>query len=172
MKIPQSPSSRWLAGIALTVLALVIISVTLALVNRHEPALSPEDTPEGTVQRYLIALQEDDANRAYDYLSSDLREYCDYAHFQDSKDTRGSGNERIVLIDSEIRDEQAIVRIEVTNTNLSPPFDINEYSYPVQYVLKQEGNVWRFSEPPWPLGWCPDWDRKLLPIPSEYPSVN
>jgi hypothetical protein len=165
MKIPQSSSSRWLAGIALTVLVLVIISVTLALVNRRGPALSPEDTPEGTVQRYLIALQEDDINGAYDYLNSNLKEYCDYAHFQDSKDTRGSGNERIVLKSSEIREEQAIVRIEVTNTNLSPPFDVNEYSYPVQYVLEQEGDVWRFSEPPWPLGWCPDWERKPYPIP-------
>jgi len=165
MKIPQTPSSRWLAGIALTVLALVIISVILALVNRRTTALSPEDTPEGTVQRYLIALQEDDANRAYDYLSSDLREYCDYAHFQDSIDIRETGDERIVLKSSDIRDEQTIVRIEATRTNFSPPFDVNEHSFPVQYVLKQEGNVWRFSEPPWPLGWCPDWERKPYPIP-------
>lgn len=167
MKVPQTSSSRWLAGIALTVLALVIISITLALVNRRAPALSPEDTPEGTVQRYLIAVQEDDADRAYGYLSSDLQEYCDYAHFLDSKDTRRNENERIVLKSSEIRGEQAIVRIEVTNTSLSPPFDVNEYSYPVQYVLEQEESVWRFSEPPWPLGWCPDWDRKPYPIPSE-----
>ena len=165
MRLPQSQSSRWLVGITLMVLVLVVLSVTVALVRRHEPSLSPEDTPEGTVQRYLLALQEDDGKRAYSYLDSELQEYCDYGHLLDSARRWELRDMRVALEAVEELDEETIVRVNVTETRLSRPFGVSEHTYPARYVLKREEDAWRFSEPPWPLEWCPDWERKIIPEP-------
>ncbi len=163
MGILQSPSSRWLAGIALVVLVVVVLSVVLALVNRSGVSLLPEDTPEGVVQRYLLALQEDDGKRAYGYLSSELQEYCTYRHFLDSTRVRERRDTRISLEATEALDGDVEVRVKATETRVSQPFGVSEYSYTMRYVLGREEAGWRFVEPPWPLGWCPGLERKSVP---------
>jgi len=166
MGILQSPSSRWLAGIALVVLVAVVLSVVLALVNRRGVSLLAEDTPEGVVQRYLLAIEEDDSKRAYSYLSSELQEYCTYRHFLDSMRVRERRDMRISLEGTEALDGDVEVRVKVTETRLLEPFGFREYTYPARYVLEREGDAWRFSEPPWPLGWCPGLERKPGAVPS------
>ena len=55
-------------GSAIGVLVLVAIILVLAM-PAHQPALLPEDTPEGTVQRYFIALQNEDYAKAYSFIT-------------------------------------------------------------------------------------------------------
>ena len=163
MRIPHTPSSRWLAGIALLVVALVVLSVVVALVNRRGVSLLPEDTPEGVVQRYVLALQEGDGKRAYGYLSGELQEHCTYQYFWDSTRTLERRDTRISLESTEALDGDVEVWVKVTETRLSQPFGMREHSYTMQYVLEREKDAWRFSEPPWPLGWCPGLERKSVP---------
>lgn len=163
MGILQSPSSRWLAGIALVVLVVVVLSVVLALVNRQGASLLAEDTPEGVVQRYLLAIEEDDSKRAYGYLSSELQEHCTYQYFWDSTRTLEVRDMRITLEGTEPLDGEVAVRVRVTQLDLSPSFDRGEFSYSRLYTLGKEEASWRFSEPPWPLGWCPGLERKSVP---------
>jgi hypothetical protein len=61
--------NRWLVIFGIVIGILVIVTVSLVLlIKGNEVALLPEDTPEGIVQRYLIAIQEKDYQEAYDYL--------------------------------------------------------------------------------------------------------
>jgi len=163
MRILHTPSSRWLAGIALVVLVVVILSVVLALVNRQGVSLLPEDMPEGVVQRYLLALQEGDSKRAYGYLNGELQEHCTYQYFWDSTRTLEMGDMRITLEGTEPLDGEVGVRVRVTELDLSLPFDRGEFSYSILYTLGREKDAWRFSEPPWPLGWCLGLERKSVP---------
>ena len=55
-------------GSAIGVLVLVAIILVLVM-PAHQPALLPEDTPEGTVQRYFIALQNEDYAKAYSFIT-------------------------------------------------------------------------------------------------------
>jgi hypothetical protein len=63
-------SRRWLIIFAIVIGILVIATASLVLLTKgNEVALLPEDTPQGIVQRYLIAVQEKDFQKAYNYLS-------------------------------------------------------------------------------------------------------
>jgi hypothetical protein len=68
-------SRRWLIIFAIVIGILVIATISLVLLTKgNEVALLPEDTPQGIVQRYLIAVQEKDFQKAYSYLSFDPSE--------------------------------------------------------------------------------------------------
>lgn len=68
----MSSSRRWLIVFAIVISALVIATVSLVLLTQgNEVALLPEDVPQGIVQRYLMAVQERNYQKAYDYLSFD-----------------------------------------------------------------------------------------------------
>ena len=170
MKI-QSSSSRWLVGIGLAVLALIVLSVVVALLNRQgEATLLPEDTPEGTVQRYLWAIQENDDRTAYSYLSSELQEKCTYEHFRDSTRWLEGDDMRVTLEGTEPLNGKTEVRVKVTQFHVDLPFGTSESSHSQSYTLEKENGAWRFVAPPWPMGWCPELEKGLpldVPRPVE-----
>jgi hypothetical protein len=63
-------SSRVLLGFGITIAILVITTVILvfSLGQGNAPPL-PEDTPQGTIQRYLLAVQEKNYIQAYNYIA-------------------------------------------------------------------------------------------------------
>jgi hypothetical protein len=65
-------SNRLLAifGVAIGLLLLVTIVLVLILSSRSTLSLLPQNTPEGTIQRYLLAIESGDYLSAYNYLSS------------------------------------------------------------------------------------------------------
>jgi hypothetical protein len=169
VRLPQSPSARWLLGIALAVAAVAVASVVLVLVRQPERSLLPEDTPEGVVQRYVLAIQRQDFREAYSYLNDNLQEACAYSYFSDSTRYWLSNNVSVELGDTERLDGRAIVEIRITNEDTSPFAGRTGYSYTEQFVLTEVDGAWRFSEPPPPSGYCPGLERKT-PIPGPTPA--
>lgn len=65
----MNSSRRWLIIFAVVISALVVATVSIVLLTKgNEVTLLPENTPQGTVQRYLIAIQDGDYQQAYTYL--------------------------------------------------------------------------------------------------------
>ena len=60
---------RFLIGILAFIGVLVIAAVALFLFRSRVPAYGPEDTPQGVVYNYALALQKGDYARAYSYLA-------------------------------------------------------------------------------------------------------
>ena len=52
-------SRAWLIGVTVFVVALAVAGIVVALVTRSG-GLLPADSPEGAVQRYLRAMQDQD----------------------------------------------------------------------------------------------------------------
>ena len=77
-------SSRLLLISAVAIAILVIVAVVLVLTMPGEESVSllPEDTPEGTVQRYLLALQVEDYLKAYSYLSPQRTDKIPYEEWR------------------------------------------------------------------------------------------
>jgi hypothetical protein len=149
--------------------ALVAVSVIVALLGGSEAVLLPEDTPEGTVQRYLQAMEAGDFREAYSYLGAGLTEVCDYQQFRGNSRWFESAEQRITLEDSEdLGGGEVEVRVRVTQFSVDPPFGSREYSHTQPFTLVQEAGLWRFSESPWPLGPC----HKRLdePAPARTPA--
>lgn len=62
-------SNRLLLGFGIAIGAVAVVTVVLVLAfGRGDSPLLPQDTPEGTVQRFLLAVKERDYPRAYSYL--------------------------------------------------------------------------------------------------------
>ena len=158
----RSSSSKWLVGGGLVILALIITSVVVGLLNRPQSVpMLPEGTPGAAVQQYLMAIEAGQARQAYDYLSADLQEKCTLEHFRDTtrhfdrRDRNDGRDTRITLENERPIDDAIEVRIRITEFNVSAPFDVNEYSYTQDYLLEELDGTWQFVDEPWPMTWCP-----------------
>ena len=163
---------------ALVIVIVAAIGVTVAFLYRSgESRLLPEGTPEGTVHRFLLAIEQGDTRRAYGYLTSPLQESCGYPHFRDSigwfeaKGDRNAGDLRVTLegtrpVDGAVEVRVRIIRFHFSPPSpLAPPFDPGESSYGERFTLEMTEGEWLFVDPPWPMSRCPEDDGKpLLPV--------
>ena len=152
----QSASTMWLAGIIASAALLIIIAVVINLASDNRtPDLLPIDTPEGVVQRYLLALNEDDSTEAFGYISSSLST-CTLTQFVETTSYQRQQNFSASLGKTTTTEKATLVTVSITDRSSGDLFGQNNYSYNIIFTLRQEADGWRFSEPPWPMGWCPE----------------
>jgi hypothetical protein len=60
---------RFLMGILIFIGLLVVVALVLFFVRNEKPAYGPEDTPQGVLYNYAVALQLHDYKRAFGYLA-------------------------------------------------------------------------------------------------------
>ena len=135
----------WLAGVVIAVVALGVAGVIVALVTSREEATLPAGSPEGAVQRYLRALEEKDYRGAYAYLSTSAQRQCTIEQFIKVTSYRELEDAEMILEDTQVLDDSAIVTARVTVFDPSDVFDPNEYSYTETFDLTREGGEWRMS---------------------------
>ena len=143
-------SRRWLLTFGLTIGVLIIVTVALVLTtsSRGDEPLLPEDTPEGTVQRFLLAVREGDYLAAESYLSPPIDDKITY----DLRRNRaaGSGEEdgwKATLRKSVVRDDEATVDITVDVFRPRGPFENSVSTYRITFFLKKEVTSWRITSP-------------------------
>ena len=160
----QSASSKWLLCVGLIILGMIIASVVVGVLNRSQSvALLPEGTPGGTVQRFLLAIEDDENRKAYDYLSTELQEECSLDHFRDSTrrfnrldhSVQNSQHTRISLERERPIDDTVEVRVRITEFQIAAPFNVNEHSHTQDYILESLDGHWQFVDEPWPMMLCP-----------------
>jgi hypothetical protein len=62
-------------------------------------------------------------------------------------------------------DGRTAVRVRISQVSMGRPFTPEESSYEQSFTLKDQGGAaWRFAEPPWPMNYCPNWERKDFPV--------
>lgn len=164
-------STRWLIGIGVALALLVIITAAVAVATRNRPSTSyPENTPEGVTQRYINAISARDYQAAYGYLGPDLQESCTLEAWRQQSNY---GPEQLQNASASLRDvdypsaDQANVEVTFAQVNLDRPFLFgpDEYRWDTTFVLKRlNGDIWRFSDFPWPAQYCND--RSVKPVPQ------
>jgi hypothetical protein len=135
-------------GIAVGVLVIVAIVLVLTMAKPGGASLLPENTPEGTVQRYFLALEAEDYVKAYSYLSpppSDKLTYEEWRRrFVISEERPGW---KVTLGKSVVRDNEATVDVVVDVFRPSGPFDNPVSTQHVTFFLKKEGTIWKITSP-------------------------
>ena len=144
-------SKVWLIGAAVFVTALAVAGIVVALVTTRG-GLLPADSPEGVLQRYLIALEDGEQREAYDYLAEDARVTCPFADFVKQASYQGVRGSQMTLENVERFDQRALVTANVTVFDPNIPFGPEEHSYERTFELTLEGGGWKMT---WPEGWCP-----------------
>jgi len=149
--------------VAVVVVIVATVGVTVAFLYRSgELPLLPEGTPEGTVHRFLVAVEQGDRRRAYDYFRDSIRWF-------ENKDIRNPNDLRVTLEGTESDNGVVDVQVKITRFHVSPPspfsppFDGGESSYGERFTLEMIGGDWLFIDPPWPLKRCPEEGDKPSP---------
>ena len=139
-------SRRWLLVSGLTIAVLMIATVALVLTTslRGAEPLLPEDTPEGTVQRFLLAVSDGDYLTADSYLSSEIDSKLDYALRQSRAPEPGW---KATLEDSVISGDEATVDVVIDVFRPSGPFSNSVNTYRTTFYLEKEAAVWRIVSP-------------------------
>jgi hypothetical protein len=133
--------------------ALLLVAITLVVtLTRPEPAYRDEDTPEGVAHNYLLALQQEDFERAFGYLSpsldghpedvdafrEDIRRYS--WRFQVSEDTTLS------IVSSKTSDDDATVTVRETRFVVGDLFESSERIRTFEMALAREGSDWMIED--------------------------
>ena len=139
-------SRRWLLVSGLTIAVLVIVAVTLVLTTslRGDEPLLPEDSPEGTVQRFLLAVRDGDYQTADSYLSSEIDSRVDYALRRNRVSEPGW---KATLEDSVISGDEATVDVVVDVFRPGGPFSSSVSTYRTTFYLRKEAAGWRIVSP-------------------------
>jgi hypothetical protein len=153
-------SSRWLLafGVSIGVLVIVAIVLVFTMARPGGVPLLPENTPEGTVQRYFLALQAEEYVTAYSYLSPPPSAKLTYDDWVRSIYTPAEKSEwKVTLGKSAVSDSEATVDvvIDVFRANEpfeNPPLENPVHTHYVTFFLKQEGTSWKITSP-WDVWW-------------------
>lgn len=141
----------WLIAVVVFVGALVVAGLVVALVTSSDATL-PAGSPEGAVQRYLLALQDQHYQEAYDHLSAGSKATCPFSQFVRNGSYREVRDVRMTLKDTRRFDSSAVVVAEVTVFDVQQPLQPSEYSYNETFDLRLENGQWLLTSPGY---WCP-----------------
>lgn len=135
--------------LAVLVGAVVLLAVLAGVVigNRAAPDLDPR-TPEGVVQEYLKAVIAGNYPVAVGLLSPSSG--CDAA---DLASGYAPGSARIVLDNTAVNGDHAVVTVEVTEGTGGGPFE-SGYAHAERITVQRAGAGWQITGSPWLLSSC------------------
>lgn len=137
-------------GPLIALLAGVVVVVVIALIAvfaRGGTVSYDEDSPEGVVQRYTQAVMGGDITTAMTHLNPEIAENCEREPASDS-------GYRVALLDTDVREDTARVRVMVTRVYDSSPFGAGEYRSEEVFDLVRVGGTWYVDSAPWLFTVC------------------
>lgn len=145
-------STQWLLGVLAGVAVLIGVAIAVSVTAGGETDFA-SDTPEGTVQAYLRAISDQDAEAAWAIFSPDLQDRCSVSTIRDAL-RYGPREFRAHLGEVVAHDETTDVFVEVTERYGGGVFGGGESTFEHVFPLTEVEGGWRLVEAPWPL-WCP-----------------
>ena len=146
---------RFLLGILAGIGLLIVLSIVLFFIRREPQAYGLDDTPEGVVRNYVLAIQKEDFDRAYTYIY-DEENKPNLAKFTQSflLEGRYPANTSVQLGETSITGTKARVEVTIIYSS-NDPFD-RTWDENNSALLTQQNGEWRIVTMPYPYwGW--DW---------------
>ena len=143
-------TDKFLVGIVVGALVLVAVGLGLAM-TRPDATYMAEDTPEGVVNNYLLALTEEDYERAYGYLSPSIPGYPktalkfeqDLSYF----DYRYSNSQDVNLeiVEVKVNGDDAIAKVRQTRYYQGDLFSSGQDTVTFILELVFDGEEWKIA---------------------------
>ena len=147
---------RFLTGILIGIGVLIIAALAVFFVRKDSQVYIADDTPEGVVHNYIVAVLNKDYEKAYGYLA-DLDHKPTFTEFRNSFVTGmvGSSDSAVDVGEADITGDNAYVEVSVIY-NPSDPFSTG-YRDVQQSILVKQGGMWKLSSMPtyslWDYSW-------------------
>jgi hypothetical protein len=136
-------TDKFLIGLVSGIVLLVVVAFAVALL-RPRPTYQPEDTPDGVVHNYLFALQEENYDRAYGYLSPTIKGYPDSTdafiediHIYDFL-YRSDESVTFEVESARVADDRAVVIVRETTFYGRGLFNNNEFTSSFDVILVRD----------------------------------
>lgn len=157
---------RFLIGILIFIIVLVAVALGLFFLRQDTQTYMTEDTPQGVIHNYALAIQNMDLDKAYGYLAKgDAKpslETFRMAYLSRQLDVSNAAIQ--VGATRTLSSTQAVVDVTVVYSS-SDPFS-TPYSNMQTATLVKESGAWKISFMPNPFwGW--DW---YTPTPKAVPA--
>ena len=153
---------RFLTGILICIAVLVVIALVVFFLRQGSQSYISEEAPEGVVHNYVLAVLNDDYEKAYGYLA-DLDNKPTYEQFRDAfvKGVVNPNNSAVDIGSSEVSDDTASVEVALIY-NPSDPFSTG-YRDVQRAVLVNQGGAWKLSSMPGYYFWDYNWYMEANP---------
>ena len=151
---------RFLTGILVGIAVLVVVALVVFFLRQNTQSYISEDAPEGVVHNYVLAVLNNDYEKAYGYLAG-LDNKPTYEQFRDAFVTGvvNPNNSAVDIGNSEIIDDTASVEVAWIY-NPSDPFSTG-YRDVQRALLVREGGAWKLSSMPTYYYWDYNWYQEL-----------
>lgn len=139
--------------IILGVIGLLAISaLSLFFIRRESQTYVPDDSPEGVLRNYIIALILEDYEKAYSYLQ-DTETTPPFKKYKEKLNSRRERINRtaVKIISIDISGEEAKIKVVLTREGRDP-FD-SSYSSDHSVQLVRQNTVWKLEKIPYPFGY-------------------
>jgi len=135
---------RFLTGIVIGIAVLIIAAVAVFLTRDNKQTYGAENTPDGVVHNYVLAVLKRDYTKAYGYLA-DLPNKPSYDTFQRSFSTSiaNPSNTGIKIGTADVTGEYATVNISTVNAPSDPLS--SEFTNNSSAQLVMQNGSWRIS---------------------------
>jgi hypothetical protein len=148
----MNSSRRWLGIFTAVIGILAIVAVLLVLfTNGRKVTLLDENTPQGTVQRYLIELKDTNYAKAYAYLlfspSDKISTYNDWLTSNVSPYSYNQTTWKATLGKVTQDGNNATVDVMVDTFRPGGIFSDSQYSQQIVFILTKTGNSWFITSP-------------------------
>ena len=163
---------RMLTAIVVGIIVLVVAALAMVLL-RPAPTYRSDDSAEATAHNYLLALQQENYERAYTYLSPQLAHYPQL--FDDFVNQVGSfnpygvsgGETTLTVVSSRGTDTARIVLVQETYFFGGGLFDNGQSISSFEMRLDRQNGQWRLVDSDRYFNGC--WSRADLSCPSTRP---
>ena len=146
---------RFLIGILIGIGVLVVLSLALFFTRKDSEQYIADDTPEGVVHNYVVAIHKGDFEKAYSYLS-DSRDKPTYDAFRKSfvMNMVSPENVGLEIGSADVSGDTATVKLN-TIYNSGDPFSSGYRNSDVALLIRQNGE-WKLEQMPYNF-WAYDW---------------
>ncbi len=151
---------RFLTGILVGIGVLVVLALVVFFARSNSQSYLPDDTPEGVVHNYVLAIINRDYEKAYGYLA-DLKNKPTYEDFRSSF-LNGYVNPDNTAVDvgtSDSSGDEASVEVAQIY-NPSDPFSSGYRDVQRALLVKQNG-AWKISSMPAYNFWDYNWYQEV-----------
>jgi len=140
-------TNRWLIIFGSIIGVLVVVAVILVLTMKNNTTLLAADTPEGVVQRYILALKDNDFPTAYTYLSDTAQTSMPYTTWKPVPPSSGNPTWQATIGKASIKGTSATIDVNIDKFYPSSGLNNSISSQTIVFQLVKQSEGWKIDQP-------------------------